>query len=255
MTEIYITNNHTMLVAGYGNPDMHLHAAAHILISLDGKFTSVIDGKIHKCKGIMIPGGVSHTVDSQENTILVFMLDQSQAVGSHIQTVIEIPDEIVSTILSEYGTLSRFEHKETKYLDFYKSTMCKLGFADIQQVKIDERIQKALQYIDQNIAHEITALNVSSAIFLSESWFSHLFREQMGISFAGYVVMRRIYITYFGVLNGKSITESAIDAGFSSSAHFAAANKKMFGITARDLSCNYKLYIVTAKEPKNTTEI
>ena len=34
------------------------------------------------------------------------------------------------------------------------------------------------------------------------------------------------------MINGKGITEASIDAGFSSSAHFAEVNKRLFGLSA-----------------------
>ena len=48
--------------------------------------------------------------------------------------------------------------------------------------------------------------------------------------------------TYAEIINGKSITEASIEAGFSSSAHFAEINKKLFGLSAsvikKDLNFN-----------------
>ena len=39
-----------------------------------------------------------------------------------------------------------------------------------------------------------------------------------------HLVYRRIMATYAEIINGKSITEASIEAGFSSSAHFAQTN-------------------------------
>ena len=37
---------------------------------------------------------------------------------------------------------------------------------------------------------------------------------------------------YYEIFHGKSITEAAVEAGFSSSAHFADVNRRVFGIAA-----------------------
>ena len=41
--------------------------------------------------------------------------------------------------------------------------------------------------------------------------------------------------TYTEVINGKSITEASLEAGFSSSAHFAETNKRLFGLSAMSI--------------------
>lgn len=43
MTEIYLAENHRLLEAGYGNPEMHSHSACHVLISLYGDMRVIMD--------------------------------------------------------------------------------------------------------------------------------------------------------------------------------------------------------------------
>ena len=54
--------------------------------------------------------------------------------------------------------------------------------------------------------------------------------------------MQKMFCAYMQIAEGKSITEAAVAAGFSTPSHFATVNKKMFGITARDLSSDYCLH-------------
>lgn len=247
MTEIYMTVDHQMLVSGYGNPAYHVHAASHILISLQDKFVCDASGTEYVCRGIMLPGGIPHTVKNDGQPMLVFLLDSSQTVGSRITSITKIPDSIVELIETEYEMLNNADKKQSAYPLFYHHVMKELGFTNIAVSEKDSRIVEAIHYIEKHLGENLTIKEVAEALYLSESWFSHLFREQMGISFAGYLVIKRIYAVYMGIVNGKNITEASLEAGFSSSAHFAAANKKMFGITARELSGDYVLY--------NTTDI
>jgi len=77
-------------------------------------------------------------------------------------------------------------------------------------------------------------------VFLSESRFSHLFREQAGMTFAAYLIYQRILRVYADVIHGKNVTEAAIEAGFSSSAHFADVNRRVFGTSIRNISKDLK---------------
>ncbi|MBR6501302.1 MAG: AraC family transcriptional regulator, partial [Firmicutes bacterium] len=65
--------------------------------------------------------------------------------------------------------------------------------------------------------------------------FSHLFKEQVGMTFASYVVYQRILYVYYEILRGRSITEAALEAGFCSSSHFADVNRRIFGISASSI--------------------
>ena len=62
------------------------------------------------------------------------------------------------------------------------------------------------------------------------------------MSFAAYLIYQRVIKTYAEIINGKSITEASINAGFSSSAHFAETNKRLFGLSASTIKRNLKFY-------------
>ena len=88
----------------------------------------------------------------------------------------------------------------------------------------------------------MTAWEAAEAACLSESRFSHLFREQAGIAFSSWLVYRKLFDTYIKIAEGASITDASLAAGFSTPSHFATANKRMFGITASDLTGGYRLH-------------
>ena len=50
------------------------------------------------------------------------------------------------------------------------------------------------------------------------------------------LIQQRILSAYADVIRGKTVTEAAIEAGFSSSAHFADVNRRVFGISIRNIS-------------------
>ena len=96
----------------------------------------------------------------------------------------------------------------------------------------------AMKYIRDRGDLKITCKEAADAVFLSEGRFSHLFREQAGMTFAAYLIYQRILSVYADVIHGKNVTEAAIEAGFSSSAHFADANRRVFGISASSIAHN-----------------
>lgn len=99
-----------------------------------------------------------------------------------------------------------------------------------------------MYYINQRLGSKITCKEVASAVFMSESRFSHLFKELMGITFAGFLQMRQLSYAYYLIIKGMSVTEAALEAGFASSAHFAATHKRVFGLRATDVSSGVEFY-------------
>ena len=62
------------------------------------------------------------------------------------------------------------------------------------------------------------------------------------MTFSAYLIYQRIIKTYTEIMKGKSITEASIEAGFSSSSHFAETNKKLFGLPARTIKKDLDFY-------------
>ena len=56
------------------------------------------------------------------------------------------------------------------------------------------------------------------------------------------MIYKRVIKTYTDMINGKSITDASLDAGFSSSAHFAEINKRLFGISASVIKKDLQFY-------------
>ena len=51
-----------------------------------------------------------------------------------------------------------------------------------------------------------------------------------------------ILVTYTEIINGKLITDASIEAGFSSSTHFAETNKRVFGLSANTIKKDLVFY-------------
>lgn len=231
MTKLYEANNHILIYTGYDNPAKHSHLAAHIIISMGGRMHITADGTEYFCYGVMIPSGTSHLVDCHGNAALVFLYDCTTAVASQIQRTCIIPEACCRKITTAY---SDFEQEETSdhYCRFESTVLTQLGFCCAGSRVMDERILAAMRYIRSMFTEVLSCRQVANAVYLSESRFAHLFREQVGMTFAAYLIYQRIMYVYAQILQGKSITEASLEAGFASSAHFSDTNRRLFGMTA-----------------------
>lgn len=78
----------------------------------------------------------------------------------------------------------------------------------------------------------MTATEAAGVACLSESRFSHLFVREVGLPFRTFLLWRRLMRAVEGMAAGRSLTAAAHEAGFSDSAHFSRAFRRMFGLPA-----------------------
>ena len=235
MTKLYEAGNHVLIFAGYTDPAEHRHMAAHIILSMAGEITVMADDKEYVCRGVMLPSGVMHQVETKGNPVMVFLYDSATNVAKGISRVECLSAEVCDDITAAFLDFEKAETEEA-YEMFEKSFLHHIGMGNSTYCATDERVADAITYIRENLSEKLLCQNVAASVFLSEGRFSHLFREQAGMPFASYLIYQRIISVYGEILRGKSITDAAVAAGFSSSAHFADVNRRIFGLSARNFT-------------------
>ena len=237
MTKIYEANNHILIRAEYANPAEHCHNASHIIISLGADMTITAEGNEYCCQGVMIPSDVPHSIDTHNSPAVVFLYDCATDVSKQISSVRVIPNKDCAEIARLYAV---FEANATSdnYSRLNEYILNKLGLSCPAHCINDDRIISAIQYIRSTLCEKLSCQQVADYVHLSQSRFSHLFKEQVGMTFASFLIYQRLMYVYREVFSGRSITDAALDAGFSSSAHFADINRRVFGISASSISHN-----------------
>ncbi len=253
MNEIYLAKNHLMIKTEYKDPEMHRHSAAHILISLKGPVRFQVDGQEMTGFGAVIPSGLPHTVCGAPDeegkpfsmpSLLLFLFDETTFVAQCIRESRLITEKQAQTVLKWYRDMRETPDAAAAYPSFLRKVLKELGLSDSLQAVGDERIRQAYVYIDEHIGSDMTVASIAGHFCMSESRFSHLFRKEAGMSVANYLVFRKLYFTYLGLMKGKNITTAALDAGFSDPSHFAATNKRMFGLSPTAVSGSMKIITI-----------
>jgi len=93
------------------------------------------------------------------------------------------------------------------------------------------RIQDILQYIDANLAEDITIDLLSEQFYISKYHMMRLFRRETGQSIHNYLTDRRLLHARNLIAAGMSATESCFRSGFRSYSSFTRAYAKRFGTT------------------------
>jgi len=98
----------------------------------------------------------------------------------------------------------------------------------------DDRIIKAIKYMDQNFEKVLSLEEVSAKYFLSPTRFLHLFKEKTNLSFRRYQLWNKV-VKSLPYLIKNSITDTAYNFGFSDSSHYTRTFKETFGVTPKFL--------------------
>lgn len=82
-------------------------------------------------------------------------------------------------------------------------------------------IVRVLEAIEQRLPSVPQIRELAEILHLSESYFKQKFRQETGLPPAMYIMQRRIALAQSQLAEGRSVTETAYELGFSSSQHFA----------------------------------
>ena len=108
-------------------------------------------------------------------------------------------------------------------------------FRNYERKQLNDHLSRAMDYISQNYAEELTLKKVSDAIYVSAFYLSHLFRNELNTTFSDYICRYRINRAR-EFLKNKSmrIQEIALRTGFNDPNYFAKSFKKTSGITPKE---------------------
>ena len=91
---------------------------------------------------------------------------------------------------------------------------------------------RVLEKLAADLDPPLSASQAAGLACLSESRFSHLFVEEVGLAYRTYLLWRRLMVAVDGIAAGASLTKAAHDSGFADSAHFSRTFLRKFGVPA-----------------------
>lgn len=111
---------------------------------------------------------------------------------------------------------------------------------ETESPRISENFEAVREYVEQNFQEDISLESMASRFHVSESYLSHLFTQQIGMSFKSY--LKQIRMEYAGrcLLDGDiRIADLAGKTGYSSSQYFFQVFKQYFKMTPTEYLRRY----------------
>lgn len=96
-------------------------------------------------------------------------------------------------------------------------------------------VSKAIEFINQKYAEDITLESLAQSLFVSKFYLSHSFKDAVGISIHKYITMKRLLIAKQLLLKGNMPKDVANQCGFKDYSSFYKAFHSEFGIRPKDV--------------------
>lgn len=94
------------------------------------------------------------------------------------------------------------------------------------------QVRKVQEYVDAHIAGRVHVLNLSAVVNLSEAHFARMFKQTLGLTPHAFVLRRRLELAAQLMLEStESLTDIALDCGFTDQAHLCKQFRRSMGGT------------------------
>jgi AraC-like DNA-binding protein len=150
--------------------------------------------------------------------------------SDQLQQVLQLTGELEQILKSnEYGADIQANVRITQLL-----LVINLAFQNTSFVPTDimpKLVRNTMDYIEANLAGELTLKHLSEALCMSSTYISRHFKEHTGLTIRAYVHSRRIELSKYYLSEGMSITEACYQSGFRDYANFIRSFTKLVGIS------------------------
>lgn len=196
--------------------EYHAHPALEIIVAKQGVFTLETPEEILvDCTFACIRPNQLHAFKGENSNCDFLFVESGIALFTEISKHINGQKGAfsISNRSSQQSILDQLD----RYLEFPET--------------FDQRIAESISYINNHLTEEFNLTSLAQLVHLSPSRFSHLFKEQVGITLQKYILWTRLkHATNAFIHTEANLTHAALIAGFHDSSHFTKQFKYFFGV-------------------------
>lgn len=224
MSRIFFDDTYIAVIPSYKETDVHKHSMLHVFVG-NGRLD--LDGNTSG-RMIILEQDIEHK--RPEGNLLFFLfVDPTSSFADILRrdflkgrSVFSSDDRLPYTELSHDGIRT-----------FVSERFGSGCF--VRREDMDERIRALLDDIDGFRYLDSRVTDIAEKMNYSESYLTHLFKAQTGVSLKGYLLLRRFEYVWQKISSGKKMTAAILDAGFASPSHFSDTCKRLTGISATEV--------------------
>lgn len=225
MFKLFFEKTYIIVVPTYKETLVHHHNMLHVFFG-NGDLRLSAGGKELCGNVIILENDVEHKAPDGEIAFFLF-IDPT----SHFAEVLR--DKFLEGQPAVAVNLSKAAFNKANLTEeIIKKTIFDFaGQVQLSKLNLDERILQLLKNIDdfKHLGERVSEL--AEKYSYSESYLTHLFKNETGIALKSYLLMRQFEYVWREIMKGRSLTDASMDAGFSSPSHFSDACRKLTGIS------------------------
>lgn len=234
--KIHINRDYGWFIGGFDHNQSHKHYAIQFSIPLRHNITVKTPHQTITTKQpLLIRPQVEHRLTSSSAHFLL-LINPASTIGHYWHALIKdeveefttAPATELQAILSNPALNPAELHQKINALIMAHDCFCT---SFIHQG--DERINKALDYLQKNPDRPVPLDEIAQHCHVSPGRFLHLFKEKTGITYRRAQLWARV-VNAMLLLGAKSLTKVAHEVGFSDSAHLSRTFRENFGFSPRE---------------------
>lgn len=243
--KLHINNGIAIYVGRDIQTKLHTHHAVEIVIAFNKPFLISSNGsEFEKSECSIITADLAHQFAGQDDLYIFLYFDAELLFAQQLEHKLSLNKNGIIHFLGKEIEKARKDFIEWFQSDSFDENSAKTIIQNLFQDVTSEapaasmtenRIANAIQLIHSSLQNEISLENIASGVFLSESRFAHLFKEQIGIPFRRYVLWCRMQAALKAVMQSQSFTQAAYEGGFADVAHLSRTFTEMFGVSPSDV--------------------
>ena len=238
-SRLYLWDKRTLYIGPLFESLKLSQGAATLLVALDKPISFSIEGEaeIIECTSLLLPAGLSVTVYTEDAIVANCNLDPLGADFSGLAVLMQKQHGKIGYNLKQYGefkqvyqTLQAEELDSDSAYDLLDDLLENRFSQFYPNHAIDSRVAKVVEKIKQTADDNLSVDDLASFVNLSVPRLVQIFKKQTGVPMRRYRLWHRLFITAVEMASGGNLTEAAMNAGFTDSAHFSHTFKAMFGM-------------------------
>ncbi|CAN5451577.1 helix-turn-helix domain-containing protein [soil metagenome] len=240
--QVLVWDEQAIFIGLAADASLHESPAIKVCVALNGSFglqTEAEDTFTNYESAIIAPGQ-SHAIDGRHNRMVMLLLAPETKLAQRFASIIskggitKLPPESVEKIRRIFANFEeRFAAGEP--IEDVCEKMVE-AISGGENAPIESRIAQSIEWIRARRDEGVSVQEIAAGVELSESRFSHLFTENVRIPVRRYLLWLRLRDAMHLLAQGKSLTETAHEAGFSDSAHLARTFRALLGIAPSALT-------------------
>ena len=243
-SKLFLWDKRTLYLGPLIEPITLSQGASTLLVSLEGEFEFLFDGlpKPLKSKSLLIPAGLNIFINTKDYVIANCNLDPLCEDYFYLSKDMSEIDRSVCwelTSLSDFQSLFKEIHEHIndskqafRILDkLLSKNTCSHKF------KTDPRVEQTIAIIKNQVDDNISVDDLADSVGLSVPRLMQLFKQKTGVPIRRYRSWHRLYTAGLKLGEGLNMTEAALLAGFTDSAHFSNTFKDMLGMSPTQILC------------------